>query len=88
MMGSRRPAPAADREGAEDGSVEKTFGEKWAKRGRLTDRSPCPHYDGFPAVLVKLDAVKVAELRELLEGGWACFEQKRPKVEARRGRRA
>jgi len=30
-----------------------------------------PHYNGFPAVLVRLGAVRVAELRELLVEAWA-----------------
>jgi hypothetical protein len=29
-----------------------------------------PHYNGFPAVLVRLAAVRVAELRPLLEDAW------------------
>ena len=31
-----------------------------------------PHYDGFPAVLVRLDAVSVADLKVLLEEAWRC----------------
>lgn len=31
-----------------------------------------PHYDGFPAVLVRLDAVTVADLKVLLAEGWRC----------------
>jgi hypothetical protein len=31
-----------------------------------------PHYDGFPAVLVRLAAVTAAELRPLLEEAWRC----------------
>jgi hypothetical protein len=31
-----------------------------------------PHYAGFPAVLVRLAEVKVAELRELLTEAWRC----------------
>ena len=31
-----------------------------------------PHYNGFPAVLVRLEAVKVAELRLLIEEAWRC----------------
>ena len=31
-----------------------------------------PHYDGFPAVLVRLAEVSVADLRELLEEAWRC----------------
>jgi hypothetical protein len=31
-----------------------------------------PHYNGFPAVLVRLNAVRVAELRVLIEEAWRC----------------
>ena len=31
-----------------------------------------PHYDGFPAVLVRLPAVRVALLRRLLVEAWRC----------------
>ena len=31
-----------------------------------------PHYAGFPAVLVRLKAVRVAELRQVLTDGWRC----------------
>ncbi|MBD0737607.1 MmcQ/YjbR family DNA-binding protein [Streptomyces sp. NPDC088197] len=31
-----------------------------------------PHYNGFPAVLVRLKAVAEDELRELLVGAWRC----------------
>jgi hypothetical protein len=31
-----------------------------------------PHYDGFPAVLVRLAEVSTADLRELLEEAWRC----------------
>jgi len=31
-----------------------------------------PHYNGFPAVLVRLDAVDTDELRELLTDAWRC----------------
>jgi hypothetical protein len=31
-----------------------------------------PHYNGFPAVLVRLPAVKVALLRKLLVEAWRC----------------
>jgi hypothetical protein len=29
-----------------------------------------PHYNGFPAVLVRLDAIEVDELRELITDAW------------------
>jgi hypothetical protein len=31
-----------------------------------------PHYDGFPAVLVRLPAVSARELRPLIEEAWRC----------------
>jgi len=31
-----------------------------------------PHYNGFPAVLVRLAAVNVSDLRELLGAAWRC----------------
>jgi hypothetical protein len=35
-----------------------------------------PHYNGFPAVLVRLAEIRVAELRILLEGAWRCVAPK------------
>src|SRR5215475_15296727 len=32
-----------------------------------------PHYNGFPAILVRLSEVKVGELRMLLEEAWRCM---------------
>jgi hypothetical protein len=31
-----------------------------------------PHYDGFPAILVKLAEVNISELEELLTNAWCC----------------
>jgi hypothetical protein len=31
-----------------------------------------PHYDGFPAVLVRLDAVTVKDLKVLIAEAWRC----------------
>lgn len=31
-----------------------------------------PHYNGFPAVLVRLGAIELDELEELLIDGWRC----------------
>jgi hypothetical protein len=31
-----------------------------------------PHYEGFPAVLVRLEVVRVSLLRALLTDGWRC----------------
>jgi len=32
-----------------------------------------PHYEGFPAVLVRLAEVSVADLKVLLADGWRCM---------------
>jgi hypothetical protein len=32
-----------------------------------------PHYDGYPAVLVRLPAVTPTELRALIEEAWRCL---------------
>jgi hypothetical protein len=39
-----------------------------------------PHYNGFPAVLVRLAEVSVGELRPLLEEAWRCMAPAPPKV--------
>lgn len=48
-----------------------------ADRDRLLAAKPQkfftePHYEGFPAVLVRLKAVTVADLRSLLRDAWLC----------------
>lgn len=35
-----------------------------------------PHYAGFPAVLVRLDAVTVADLQVLIPDAWRCMAPK------------
>jgi hypothetical protein len=42
-----------------------------------------PHYNGFPAVLVRLDAVSVADLEVLITDAWRC--QARKEFVAKRG---
>jgi hypothetical protein len=42
-----------------------------------------PHYNGFPAVLVRLDAVSVGDLEVLLEEAWRC---QAPAALAKRGK--
>jgi hypothetical protein len=32
-----------------------------------------PHYNGFPAILVRLAEVTVADLKVLIEDGWRCM---------------
>jgi len=48
-----------------------------AEKDRLVTAEPAkfftePHYEGFPAVLVRLEAVTVAELKHLLADAWRC----------------
>jgi hypothetical protein len=48
-----------------------------AEKDRLVAAEPAkfftePHYEGFPAVLVRLEAVTVAELKRLLADAWRC----------------
>ncbi len=31
-----------------------------------------PHYNGFPAILVRLEAIEVDELEELITDAWRC----------------
>ena len=45
-----------------------------------------PHYNGFPAVLVRLDAVSVADLEVLIADGWRCQAAPPPAPRARRKR--
>lgn len=48
-----------------------------------------PHYEGFPAVLVRLSAVKVGELRTLLEEARRCMAPaEREKARTTRSRRS
>jgi hypothetical protein len=49
-----------------------------------------PHYDGFPAVLVRLPAVTARELRPLIREAWRCLAPKDldPKEKAPRRRMA
>jgi hypothetical protein len=50
-----------------------------------------PHFDGYPAVLVRLDRIEVAELEELLVEAWLARAPKRlatehlPRLTAPRG---
>jgi hypothetical protein len=45
-----------------------------------------PHFDGFAAVLVQLDAVELDELRELAIGAWAACAPAELLAEYRSGR--
>jgi len=47
-----------------------------------------PHYNGFPAVLVRLPAVTVRELRPIITEAWRCMVPKEPAPRARKARPA
>ena len=47
------------------------------QKGALLSADPAkfftePHYDGFPAVLVRLNAVTIADLKVLIAEAWRC----------------
>ena len=44
-----------------------------------------PHYNGFPAVLVRLAAVSVADLRILIPEAWRCVAPKELTQETKHG---
>jgi hypothetical protein len=48
-----------------------------AEKERLIAESPDvlftePHYKGFPAVLVRLDVVRLSQLKSLIAAAWRC----------------
>jgi hypothetical protein len=52
-----------------------------AKEALLADDSDLffttPHFDGYPAVLVRLDAISVEDLEEVIVEAWLCRAPKR-----------
>ena len=46
--------------------------ERPSAGGRAGEFFTEPHYEGFPAVLVRLEAVTVADLKRLLANAWRC----------------
>jgi hypothetical protein len=46
-----------------------------------------PHYDGFPAVLVRLPAVTARELKPIITEAWRCQAPKGLDLKVGRGRR-
>jgi hypothetical protein len=52
-----------------------------AKEALLADESgvffTTPHFDGYPAVLVRLEAISVDELHEVIVEAWLCRAPKR-----------
>ncbi|MGH7694975.1 MAG: MmcQ/YjbR family DNA-binding protein [Gemmatimonadaceae bacterium] len=47
-----------------------------------------PHYAGFPAVLVRLDAVTVADLEPLIADAWQCMAPAEPAGAPKTSRKA
>ena len=47
-----------------------------------------PHYNGYPAVLLRLPSVRVPEIRGLLRDAWRCSGGSEPASSPRAGRRA
>jgi len=45
-----------------------------------------PHYDGFPAVLVRLSSVTARELRPIIVQAWRCQAPKELKTKEKAGR--
>ena len=45
-----------------------------------------PHYNGYPAVLVRLDAVSVEDLEILIAEAWRCVMPAKPAARQKRGR--
>ena len=46
-----------------------------------------PHYNGYPAVLVRLRAVSVPQLRQLLAEAWRCLSPPAPAARAKTKRK-
>ncbi|MEO8334436.1 MAG: hypothetical protein ABI664_05660 [bacterium] len=46
-----------------------------------------PHYLGFPAVLVRLDAVSVADLKVIIAEAWRCQAPRAPAPAAKASRK-
>jgi hypothetical protein len=78
----RSPAVFRDRDAAPDGPI---LGVRVADVGvkeALPAEDPgvyftTPHFDGYPAILVKLPAIAVPDLAELLEEAWLTQAPKR-----------
>jgi hypothetical protein len=45
-----------------------------------------PHYNGFPAILVRLEAVSLTDLEILIEEAWRCQTAPRTRARVRRKR--
>jgi hypothetical protein len=81
-----RPLRRSDREalgdGAPDGPILAARVEhEGAKQALLADDPSAyfttPHFDGYPAILVRLGKIGVDELEELITEAWSCRAPKR-----------
>ena len=81
-----RPLRAADRralgDAAPDGPILGVRVEHLIAKEALIADDPSlyfttPHFDGYPAVLVRLDAIALDELKEVIAEAWLCQAPKR-----------
>jgi hypothetical protein len=81
-----RPLRRSDREalgaGAPDGPIlAARVSDEGAKAALIADNSDVyfttPHFDGYPAILVRLERIDLAELQELLVEAWLARAPKR-----------
>ena len=81
-----RPLRGPDRkalgDAAPDGPILATWVEHLVAKEALLADDPgvyftTPHFDGYPAVLVRLGAIERGELDELLAEAWLCRAPKR-----------
>jgi hypothetical protein len=78
----RRPDLEALGDAAPDGQVLGARVEHLvAKEALLADPSglyfTTPHFDGYPAVLVRLDEISLQDLEEVIVEAWLCRAPKR-----------
>lgn len=93
LLAWERPLRAADRAalgaGAPEGPILAVHVPLEAKEMLLMSRPEVyfttPHFDGWPAILIRLGAIPAAELGEVLRQAW--FERAPKKLVAERGSR-
>src|SRR3954454_21639281 len=78
----RRSDLAALGEDAPDGPILGARVEHLVAKEALLQSEPdvyftTPHFDGYPAVLVRLERITVEELEELAGAAWLCLAPKR-----------
>ena len=78
LLAWERPLRQADREAlgesAPSGAILAVYAPLAVKEMLLASRPKIyfttPHFDGWPAILIRLPAIRVSELRELLRRSW------------------